>query len=109
MPETGCISILGQTRFGSNTRRLPGHCVASDTAERFRNGVRRYFLTLTNLRSRFSVAAGTCNRSSNAAQAFLELVQAIFPYKIDYVLADGSSEFQEALAEAIRKQPDCAQ
>jgi transposase InsO family protein len=71
----------------------PGQCVALDTVERFRDGMRRYVITFKDLYSRFAFAWATNSRASGAAREFFRLAQTVFPYPIQHVLSDNGSEF----------------
>ena len=71
----------------------PGQCVALDTVERFRDGMRRYVITFKDLYSRFAFAWATNSRASHAAREFFSMAQTVFPYPIQHVLSDNGSEF----------------
>ena len=73
----------------------PGHCVALDTVERFVEGNRRYIITFTDLASRFSLAWATRSHASQAAKDFFNLATFLFPFPLQYVLTDNSSEFMK--------------
>jgi transposase InsO family protein len=71
----------------------PGQCVALDTVERFREGMRRYVIPFKDLDSRFAFAWATTSRASHAAREFFSMAQTVFPYPIQHVLSDNGSEF----------------
>jgi transposase InsO family protein len=73
----------------------PGHCVALDSIERFHNGIRRYVITFKDCYSRFGFAIATSSHASRAAKTFLQLVQTVFPFKLQHVLTDNGSEFMK--------------
>lgn len=81
--------------------QYPGHCVALDTVERIRDGIRRYRLTATDLYSRVSVSLATKSHTSTAAQHFLALAATVFPYRIETILTDNGSEFKKHFARAL--------
>ena len=84
--------------------QYPGHCVALDTVERIRDGMRRYVLTAIDLYSRVSVSVATTSHASAAAQRFLDLAAAVFPHRIQTVLTDNGSEFMKHFARAVAEQ-----
>ena len=84
--------------------KYPGHCGAFDTIEKFIEGSRRYIITFIDIYSRYSFSWATISHASEAARQFFLLVIQIFPYKIDYVLTDGGSEFKKAFAEELKRQ-----
>lgn len=86
---------------------FPGQCVALDTIERFRDGLRRYVITLTDLDSRFAFALATTSHASQAAAQFLTLAQTAFPLPIHTVLTDNASEFARHFAQALAEQQLC--
>ena len=73
--------------------QYPGHCIALDTIEKFKDGLKRYIITCTDTYTRLSFALATKSHASAEAQKFFELVQTLLPYKIDTVLTDNGSEF----------------
>ncbi len=81
--------------------QYPGHCVALDTVERIRDGLRRYVLTATGLYSRVTVSVATTSHASAAAQRFLELTAQVFPFRIQTVLTGNGSEFMKHFASAV--------
>jgi transposase InsO family protein len=84
--------------------KYPGHCGAFDTIEKFLEGTRRYIITFIDIYSRFAFSWATTSHASEAARQFFLLVIQVFPYKIDYVLTDGGSEFKKAFTEELKKQ-----
>ena len=81
--------------------QYPGHCVALDTVERVRDGMRRYVLTAIDPHSRVTVSVATKSHTSAAAQCFLELATTVFPYRIETVLTDNGSEFMKHFASTV--------
>jgi transposase InsO family protein len=81
--------------------QYPGHCVALDSVERIRDGLRRYVLTATDLYSRVNVSVATTSHASAAAQRFLELTTTVFPFPLETVLTDNGSEFMKHFASAV--------
>ena len=73
----------------------PGHCIALDTIEKQRNGVRVYILVAEDLYSRTGFACATVSHSSKTMAHFLYLVSQLFPYQIKHVLTDNGSEFKK--------------
>lgn len=86
---------------------FPGQCVALDTIERFRDGIRRYVITLTDLDSRFAFALATTSHASRAAAQFFTLAQIAFPLPIHAVLTDNGCEFARHFAQALAEQALC--
>lgn len=77
--------------------QYPGHCVALDSIERFHNGIRRYIISFKDCYSRFGFAVATSSHKSYSTRAFLKLVQAVFPYKIEHVLTDNGLRFESSI------------
>lgn len=72
----------------------PGHCIALDTIEKQRNGVRVYILVAEDLYSRTGFACASVSHSSKTMAHFLYVVSQLFPYPIKHVLTDNGSEFK---------------
>ena len=83
--------------------RHPGHCVALDTIEWQLEGSRRFIITFTDLHSHFAFAWATRSHASLAAGQFFQLIEAIFPYRIEAVLTDNGSEFKWHFAQALER------
>jgi transposase InsO family protein len=73
----------------------PGHCIALDTIEKQRNGVRVYILVAEDVYSRIGFACASISHSSKTMTHFLYLVSELFPYPIKHVLTDNGSEFKK--------------
>jgi transposase InsO family protein len=82
---------------------FPGHCLALDTIELHRDGMRRALLTLTDLHSRFALALACTTKSSKNAKTLWEMAKAIFPDNPAIVLTDNGSEFAGKFADVIQK------
>src|SRR5665213_1908599 len=72
-----------------------GHCIALDTIEKQRNGVRLYILVAEDLYSRTGFACASVSHSSKTMAHFLYLVSQLFLYPIKHVLTDNGSEFKK--------------
>lgn len=84
--------------------QYPGHCVALDTIERTRDGMRRYLLSFKDLYSRFGFSIATPSHTSKTAKTFLDIVQTLFPFPIEHVLTDNGSEFMKDFKVHIEQQ-----
>ncbi len=82
----------------------PRHCVAFDTVVRFVGRTRRYLLTATDHASRFALAIAVQRHDSHHAARFAELVQTVFPGRIEQILTDNGCGFQGAFADYARAQ-----
>ena len=82
---------------------FPGHCVALDTFEEIRNGMRRYVITFEDIYTRFGFALGTRSHASLAAREFFTLCIQVFPFPMTFVLTDNGSEFKKHFDEALRR------
>lgn len=71
----------------------PGDCLAWDSIERRRDGVRRHLLTCTDLASRFAFAIAVKHLSSAQAKNALDLSQIVLPGPVRRVLSDNGYEF----------------
>ena len=80
---------------------FPGHCVALDTFEELRNGMRRYVITFEDIYTRFGFALGTRSHASRAAAEFFKLCIQVFPFPITFVLTDNGSEFKKEFANEL--------
>jgi len=82
----------------------PGDCVAFDSIERRRDGVRRYLITCLDLASRFGFAVGVRHLSSLQARAALELCQLLLPVPMHRALSDNGYEFAKHFSSALHTQ-----
>jgi len=82
---------------------FPGHCVALDTFEEIKSGMRRYVITFEDIHTRFGFALGTTSHASLAAAEFFKLCVQVFPYPMKFVLTDNGSEFKKNFAEELKK------
>ncbi len=82
---------------------FPGHCVALDTFEEIKHGMRRYVITFEDIHTRFGFALGTSSHASLAAAEFFKLCIQVFPYPITFVLTDNGSEFKKNFAEELKR------
>lgn len=72
---------------------FPGHCVALDTIERHRYGLRRYLITVTDTHSRFGFALAAPTRNSKVASTVWRLAKTLFPGPMTIALTDNGGEF----------------
>jgi len=82
----------------------PGDCIAWDSIERRRDGLKRYLLTSTDLASRFAFALGVSALSSARASLAYRLQQLLFPLPAQHVLSDNGHEFAKHFDQALRAQ-----
>jgi len=82
---------------------FPGHCVALDTFEEIRHGIRRYVITFEDIYTRFGFALGTASHASLAAAEFFKLCTQVFPFPMKFVLTDNGSEFKKNFADELAR------
>ena len=82
---------------------FPGHCVALDTFEEIRHGLRRYVITFEDIHTRFGFALGTASHASLAAAEFFKLCVQVFPFPMQFVLTDNGSEFKKNFAAELSR------
>ena len=80
---------------------VPGACIAWDSIERRRDGMRRYLISCTDLASRFAFSLGVKHLSSNQALLAWQLSQIVFPATTQRVLSDNGQEFAKHFHAAL--------
>ena len=104
------------SRFGTAPRRplrerkpkgyragVPGECIAWDSIERRRDGMRRYLISCTDLASRFAFSLGVKHLSSHQAHLAWQLSQIVFPAATQRVLSDNGQEFAKHFHAALNE------
>ena len=76
-------------------------CLAVDTIERIRDGIRRYIVTFIDPASRFAFALALPSKASRHTQTALEAVLSLLPQAPKVVLSDNGSEFEKDFAQTI--------
>jgi transposase InsO family protein len=84
--------------------KFPGHCVALDTIERHRYGLRRYITTVIDTHSRFCFALASPSRNSRLASSVWQLTQTMFPAPISIALTDNGSEFAKHFSQLMENE-----
>jgi transposase InsO family protein len=79
----------------------PGDCLAWDSIERRRDGLKRHLITCTDLKSRFAFALGINHLSSGQAKLALDLAQIVFPLPVRRILSDNGSEFAKHFHQSL--------
>lgn len=82
----------------------PGDCVAFDSIERRRDGLRRHLITCLDLASRFGFALGVTHLSSHQTRAALELYRLLLPVPMRRALSDNGSEFAKHFNRTLQSQ-----
>ena len=80
---------------------VPGACIAWDSIERRRDGMRRYLISCTDLASRFAFSLGVKHLSSHQALWAWQLSQIVFPATTERVLSDNGQEFAKHFHAAL--------
>jgi transposase InsO family protein len=83
---------------------FPGHCVALDTIERHRYGLRRYLITVTDTHSRFGFALASPSRNSRVASTVWALARTFFPGPMTIALTDNGGEFAKHFTTLLAQQ-----
>jgi transposase InsO family protein len=89
-------------RQPKGSRTTPLQCLAVDTIERIRDGIRRYLVTFIDPASRFAFALALPSKASRHTQTALEAVLSLLPQAPKVVLSDNGSEFEKAFAQTIK-------
>jgi transposase InsO family protein len=88
-------------RKPTGVRTAPLECLAVDTIERVRDGLRRYILTFIDPASRFAFAVATPGKASRHTQSALAAALSLLPTKPQVVLSDNGSEFESSFAKTL--------
>jgi transposase InsO family protein len=80
----------------------PLQCLAVDTIERVRDGLRRYILTFIDPASRFAFALAIPSKASRHTQTALTAALSLLPAKPQVVLSDNGSEFESGFAKTLQ-------
>jgi len=88
-------------RKPTGVRTAPLECLAVDTIERVRDGIRRYILTFIDAASRFAFAVATPGKASRHTQTALTAALSLLPTKPQVVLSDNGSEFESSFAKTL--------
>jgi transposase InsO family protein len=80
---------------------VPWQCLAVDTIERVRDGLRRYLLTFIDPASRFAFAVALPGKASRYTSAALNAALSLLPAKPQVLLSDNGSEFESSFAKTL--------
>jgi transposase InsO family protein len=83
-------------------RTAPLECLAVDTIERVRDGLRRYLVTFIDPASAFAFAVGLPSKATRHTQAALQATLALLPQKPRVLLSDNGSEFEAGFAQTLQ-------
>jgi len=75
----------------------------TDSITRFKDGLKRYFLTAIDCKGEFSLAYGYSSLSSKSAQDFFEKLESVVPFKIKAVQTDNGLEFEKYFRDHLEK------
>ncbi|MFN3918900.1 MAG: integrase core domain-containing protein, partial [Methylohalobius sp.] len=78
-------------------------CLATDTIERIRDGIRRYLVTFIDPTSRFAFAFAIPSKSARHTQAALSATLSLLPSPPQIVLSDNGSEFEAGFAQTLQQ------
>ena len=83
-------------------RTAPFECLAVDTIERVRDGMRRYLLTFIDPASAFGLAVALPSKATRHTQAALTAALDSLPMQPQVLLSDNGSEFEASFAQTLR-------
>jgi hypothetical protein len=81
---------------------VPWQCLAVDTIERGRDGLRRDLLTFIDPASRFAFALAIPSKASRHTQSALAAALSLLPTKPQVVLSDNAAEFESGFAKTLQ-------
>ncbi len=87
---------------GARTAAL--QCLAVDTIERVRDGLKRYIVTFIDPASAFALAVALPSKATRYTQAALTAVLDLLPKKPEVLLSDNGSEFEAGFAQTLAAQ-----
>lgn len=79
-------------------------CLAVDTIERVRDGMRRYIVSFIDPTSRMAFAWAVPTKHTRHTRAALDLTLSLLPKAPEIVLSDNGSEFEASFAQALAEQ-----
>ncbi|WP_038471648.1 integrase core domain-containing protein [Acidithiobacillus caldus] len=79
-------------------------CLAVDTIERVRDGLKRYLVTFIDPASAFALAVALPSKATRHTQAALAAVLDLLPQKPQVLLSDNGSEFEAGFAQTLTEQ-----
>lgn len=88
-------------RKPKGVRTAPLQCLAVDTIERVRDGIKRYVLTCIDPASAFGLAVALPSKASRHTQAALQATLSLLPTKPQVVLSDNGTEFEAHFAQCL--------
>ena len=88
-------------RKPKGVKTAPLQCLAVDTIERVRDGIRRYLLTFIDPASRFAFAVATPSKASRYTSAALTAALSLLPQKPQVLLSDNAAEFEAGFAQTL--------
>lgn len=84
--------------------RIPAlTCLATDTIERIRDGLRRYLVTFIDPTSRLAFAFAVPSKRSRNTQAALRATLSLLPTPPQIILSDNGSEFEADFARTLQE------
>jgi transposase InsO family protein len=90
-------------RKPKGVKTAPLQCLAVDTIERVRDGMRRYILTFIDPASRFALAVALPGKASRHTQSALCAALApLLPTRPRVLLSDNGSEFESVFAKTLQ-------
>lgn len=84
-------------------RTVPLQCLAVDTVERVRDGLRRTILTCIDPASAFGLAVALPSKAACHTEAALAAILSLLPAKPKVVLSDNGSEFEAGFAKLLKR------
>ncbi|WP_205617628.1 DDE-type integrase/transposase/recombinase [Pelomicrobium methylotrophicum] len=88
-------------RKPKGVKTAPLECLAVDTIERVRDGIRRHILTFIDPASRFAFALAIPGKSTHYTQAALDHVLTLLPRPPRVLLSDNAAEFEAGFAQTL--------
>lgn len=99
--RTGKLKTRGQTKKRKKLRRqgyepqAAGDLVQADSITIFVDGLKRYLVTATDVKVRFSFAYAYAHLSSQSARDFMKKFQSVSPFSLSRVQTDNGGEFEK--------------
>jgi len=81
-----------------------GDLLQIDTIIKFINGLKRYVLAITDIKSGFSFAYGYSSLSSQVAKDFFQKLEVVAPFAIGHVQSDNGQEFLKNFRDYLENQ-----
>lgn len=108
--RTGKLKTRGEPKKRKKLRRqgyepnVSGDLVQADSITIFVDGLKRYLVTATDVKSRFSFAYAYSTLSSRNAKDFMKKFQAVCPFSLSHVQTDNGGEFEKHFEAYVKEE-----